>query len=260
MQNQALFTILVGGTTAIVVSAAAALFFSPTGEEPAELVASIPAERTVDPSSISRTEFEEELEKLRVDNQMLFARIVELEEARALSENRRAVVAQPSAEEDRANEDPVDGLAALTAPDGTLAPVLEEGMRRAFEDFRNEEREESEQRWEEARQKELDARISRYTTQLNLDSYQAEEMRTILTDEQVRRGELMDAARETGSWDTLREDMRAVRTESREGLERVLTPEQLTQYDQSSRGRGGPPRGGTGGDRNGGGRNGGGRN
>jgi len=237
MQNQTLLTILVAGAAGVLASAAVSLSLMPSEAESSELVASMPSDLSGDASLVSREDMEEQLQRLRAENQMLANRIGELEQARVWAESRREAVESSSLAENRTDEQMIeDGLAALTAADGSLPPNIEESMRRAFADFREEEREEDEQRWADARQKQLEAQIERYAKELNLDSFQTEEMRTLLTDEQTRRGELMTAARETGAWETLREDVRAIRDETREGLSLVLTPEQMEQYEQSSRG------------------------
>ena len=252
MQNQTLLTILVAGAAGVLASAAVSLSLIPTEVEGSDLVASTPGELDGDASLVSREDMEEHLQSLRAENQMLANRIGELERARVWAENRREAVEPEALAESRTDEEMIkDGLAALTGTNGSLPPNIENGMRRAFEDFRDEERVESEQRWADARQKELDTRIERYAEELNLDSFQTEEMRTLLTDEQVRRGDLMTAAREDGTWETLREDVRTIRDETREGLALVLTPEQMDQYDQSS--RGGRGRGDFGGGAGGGG-------
>ena len=238
MQNQTLLTILVAGTAGVLASAAVSLSLIPSEAEGTDLVASIPGDLVGDASLVSREDMADQVQSLRAENQMLANRIGELEQARVWAESRREVVEPDSLADNRTNEEIIkDGVAALTNADGSLPPDIEEGMRRAFEDFREEEREESEQRWADARQKELEARVERYAKELNLDSFQTEEMRTLLNDENVRRGELMTAARETGGWETLREDVRAIRDETREGLALVLTPEQMKQYEQSSRDR-----------------------
>ncbi|MFT7664596.1 MAG: hypothetical protein ACI87A_002829 [Planctomycetota bacterium] len=244
MQNQALFTIFVGGAAGICGALATSLFVIPSEAETTSPVVSIP-EPTVVASGISKDELEHELDGLRATNNALSQRVEELEQARVWARDRRQVVeASQVAPSDTREDQMKKAMASLANPDGSMAPELAEGVRKAFENFREEEREESEQRREEARLAELAIRIERYTTDLGLDDYQSKELGALLTNEQERRDEMMTEARENGSFMNLRDEMRTLRDETRDGLELVLTPDQLEKYEDTSRGgRGGGGRG-----------------
>ena len=235
MQNQALFTILVGGTAGILGSLATSLFVMPSQVETASPVASMP-DVAVATGGVSKDEMQHELDGLRATNNALSQRIAELEEARVWATDRRQVVEANRANAMTQEEQMKQAMASLTNPDGTMPPEVAEGVRRAFEDFRAEEREESAKRWEEARLAELAERIDRYTTDLGLDDYQSKELGALLTHEHERRGELMTDARENGTFTNLREEIRELQRETRDGLELVLTPDQMEKYNETSRG------------------------
>ena len=237
MQNQALFTILVGGIAGLLGSVATTLFILPGEAETTTAIVAIP-EASAEVVSVSRVELEEELDRLRVANNALEQRLSVLEKNRAgMSDRRRVVEASRTVPTATREEQLKEAMASLSNPDGSLAPELSQGVRQAFENFREEEQAEREQRWEEARLAELAARIEHYTTDLNLDEYQATELGALLTTEHERRDEILSSARENGTFMNLREDMRALNAETREGLKLVLTAEQLEQYDDTAGGR-----------------------
>lgn len=182
-------------------------------------------------------------------------------ESRPVSAAREAVTMDVDTTDEELLEEMRRMLASMKTPTETLDPDFVASVDVAMKQIREEEerirREERIARDEER----LEERLTSLNEKLGLDTFQSNELRNTLTDEMVRRNELM--ANADGDWGSMREGFGEIRDETREALESFLSEEQYDQYREESRGfgRGGGGGGDRGGDRggnNGGGRRGGG--
>ena len=197
----------------------------------------------------------EEVRGLRAQNARLAERLDLLEQPLvALSRGERAEVRSP---EDVQFE--ADLRELVTAQrEGRPIPNLQTSVRAAVETIRAEDEQERQERRRLQQEQRLDENIARLTQKLGLDGYQATQLRGVLTNEALKRDEMMAAVRESGdfrggmrqAWGTLRE-------ETQTALAQFLTPSQIEQYNESQprMGRrgfgGGNTRGGQGGNQRG---------
>ena len=247
MKNTFLTAAVVGAVAGFAGAFSASALLGPSAaSEPQEVaVASAPAK----PDTARVESLEDELADLRTENRMLAQR-VELLEQRPVAAAREAVPAGPDPDVAQLQDQMRTLVAAFSGGD-ELPPNVASTFRGLVDTIEEEKQEEREQRWAEAREQEMNARIERLTNELGLDDYQSNELRVILEDERAKREQLFADARENGTWTNLREEMRTVRDEVNESLELLFTPDQLELYNETERRRfggfgGGPPGGGPG--------------
>lgn len=123
---------------------------------------------------------------------------------------------------------------ASTEPDGFVPDgFLDDRIGAVLEERERAREMDRQARWQAAREQRLARQVERLSEALGLDDYQAGEMSRILQEADDARLETFTAMRESGDFDrvAVRESMRAIRAESIEALQLVLTPQQLEQYE-----------------------------
>ena len=154
-----------------------------------------------------------------------------------------------------------DGLAFADMPTGQ---AFEGQINAVIEQRENQQNMERDQDRAERRAEANDRRVERMAKELGLSPQQTEQFATIVGDAATDRSDYFSEIRENG-WenidrDEMRSTMETMRDDEYSSLEGVLTPEQLTQYQESnSSGFGGGGRGGNNGGGGRGGNTGGGR-
>jgi len=122
---------------------------------------------------------------------------------------------------------------AMMLPNGDPNPLMMPYVEQALQAIRDqEERERDERRHEQALER-VEERITELTEKLGLDKFQADNMRTILTDQSIRRDDMMREARESGDFGTIRETMQTMRDEYHTQIAAVLSPAQFDQYKET---------------------------
>jgi hypothetical protein len=161
--------------------------------------------------------------------------------------------------EDKVNSLPVppeggpDGLAFADMPTGQ---AFEGQINAVIEQRENQQSMERDQDRAERRAEANDRRVERMAEELGLNSSQTEQFAKITGEASEKRNAFFSDMRENG-WgsvdrDEIRSQMETMRDEESSQLEGVLTPEQMTQYQESnSRGMFGNTGGGGGGGRGG---------
>ena len=92
---------------------------------------------------------------------------------------------------------------------------------------------------EAARAQRIEDRLARLTTDLGLSSYQVDEMRAFLTEQEAKRAAIWESLSEgVGDPGGVREAMRTLRKEGDENLSTILDPEQLAAYREQQGGFG----------------------
>ena len=168
--------------------------------------------------------------------------------------------------EDKVNSLPVpppggpDGFAFADMPTGQ---AFEGQINAVIEQRENQQSMERDQDRAERRAEANDRRVERMAEELGLNSSQTEQFAKITGDASEKRNAFFSDMRENG-WgsvdrDEIRSQMETMRDEESSQLEGVLTPEQMTQYQESNNrgmfgntGDGGGGRGGRGGNTGGG--------
>ena len=142
-----------------------------------------------------------------------------------------------------------DGLSFADMPTGQ---AFEGQINAVIEQRENQQSMERDQDRAERRAEQLERRVERMAEELGLNSSQTEQFAKITGDASEKRNEFFSDMRE-GGWgsvdrDEIRSQMETMRDEEISQLEGVLTPEQMTQYQESnSRGMFGNTGGGGGG-------------
>jgi uncharacterized membrane protein YgcG len=258
MSNSLLPTLLLA-TAAGAVSALVVTSLSGSDAPAAQAVGAASAEG-VSQSVAGSTEAE--LVSLRAENQELRVRIEALE-SRPAGESRAAV--QPSVEELAAAVAEVQSNAGATATPRDDAMYTQ--VEAALESIRETERAEAAKAREQREVERMEERLTQMAERLGLTPAQTNDMRGLLLQQEQIEDDLR-AQREAGME---RDAYRVARDQAREAeraeLTRILTPEQLQQYDaRNDRGNdrgsearnrgnsdGGAPAGGSGGNNAGGG-------
>ena len=128
-------------------------------------------------------------------------------------------------------------MPAGPAFEGQINAVLEQRER-------NEELEREERR-ATRREEQLQKRVDRMAEELNLDPNQTTQLAGIMSETTISRENYFAELRELGTWDRdeIRETMETMRTDELEKVGQVLTPDQLSQYEDmtawGNNGRGG---------------------
>ncbi|MCB9898154.1 MAG: hypothetical protein H6825_09140 [Planctomycetes bacterium] len=121
----------------------------------------------------------------------------------------------------------------------------------ALETIRQREDEQREADRKALMEQRLDERLGELATEIGLDTWQQNEMKTLFTDTGARRDEIFAKARESGDFGGMRDAMQAIDAERGSKLASIMTPSQLEKYNEMGgieRGFfGGPGRGGFGG-------------
>jgi hypothetical protein len=132
-----------------------------------------------------------------------------------------------------------DLLAAVRDPE-TGSEQLESLVLNVLEAKEDRERAERDERRREALEARLDERLADLTEKLGLNTYQAGELKRVLTSEQEARDTFFAEMRETGTWDreAMRDGMEEIRTTTRTELQTVLSAGQYEQYVEQDTGFG----------------------
>jgi hypothetical protein len=146
-----------------------------------------------------------------------------------------------------------DGLAFADMPTGQ---AFEGQINAVIEQRENQQNMERDQDRAERRAEANDRRVERMAKELGLSPQQTEQFATIVGDAATDRSDYFSEIRENG-WenidrDEMRSTMETMRDDEYSSLEGVLTPEQLTQYQESNSGWGGGRGGNSGGSGRGG--------
>jgi len=146
-----------------------------------------------------------------------------------------------------------DGLAFADMPTGQ---AFEGQINAVIEQRENQQNMERDQDRAERRAEANDRRVERMAKELGLSPQQTEQFATIVGDAATDRSDYFSEIRENG-WenidrDEMRSTMETMRDDEYSSLEGVLTPEQLTKYQESNSGWGGGRGGNSGGSGRGG--------
>ena len=130
-----------------------------------------------------------------------------------------------------------DGLAFADMPTGQ---AFEGQINAVIEQRENQQNMERDQDRAERRAEANDRRVERMAKELGLSPQQTEQFATIVGDAATDRSDYFSEIRENG-WenidrDEMRSTMETMRDDEYSSLEGVLTPEQLTQYQESNSG------------------------
>jgi len=137
-----------------------------------------------------------------------------------------------------------ENAAAMLDDGGALISTVDAALKR----IREEEEAARDKARDERRAEELDARLEELRTELALDNYQVDEMRTLFTEGGKAMTELWDAMRDGGTGFTdMREKMTALREANDKRLSEILSPSQLEGYEAAGGMGFGGRRGGFGG-------------
>ncbi|KAA3611494.1 MAG: hypothetical protein DWQ01_05225 [Planctomycetota bacterium] len=139
-----------------------------------------------------------------------------------------------------ANNESVDGLPAeleelaraLQAQGGEnqMPEAFQAQVKKTLEDIREQEDQEREQRREEARVQRREDFLSRVQEELWLDDEQVNRMRELMALNDQKRQQMFEDARESGDWQTVRDQFQDWREESMNQLSSILTPTQYEDY------------------------------
>ena len=154
------------------------------------------------------------------------------------------------------------GSEGLTFADMPTGQAFEGQINAVIEQRENQQSMERDQARAERRAEANERRVERMAEELGLSPQQTDQFATIVGDAATERSEYFSEIRQNG-WenidrDEMRSTMETMREDEYSALEGVLTPEQLTQYQESNSnsgwggGRGGSTGGGRGGNTGGG--------
>jgi hypothetical protein len=196
-------------------------------------------------------ELRSRLERLESDNELLSATPV-----RSAASNDQSPV---SIGDDELNEMRAL-LAQLKNPATSMPPHFESWVKEAQVTLDKQKAEERAAQRAERDAARMEERMAKYSAELGLNTFQADEMRKTLENQSQMRNDMFTAMRggDMGSMsrDEMREQFGQIRTETNTALENLLTPSQFEQYegmDNNDGGRrGGGNNGGGGGGRRGG--------
>ena len=157
---------------------------------------------------------------------------------------------------------PAGGPEGLAFADMPTGQAFEGQINAVIEQRENQQSMERDQARAERREEANERRVERMAEELGLSPQQTDQFATIVGDAATERTEYFSEIRENG-WenidrDEMRSTMETMREDEYSALEGVLTPEQLTQYQESNSnsgwggGRGGSTGGGRGGNTGGG--------
>jgi hypothetical protein len=152
-------------------------------------------------------------------------------------------------------------VAALSTRVGgeSAEPFMIDTVSDALQTIRDQEDQEREEQWAARMEERNEERLEELTEELGLDGYQQGQMKQLMDDHATERDEIMDAARESGDFGSLRDAFTELREGEEATLALFLTPSQLEALEEmggarSATGGGGFGRGGGGPGFGGGGR------
>jgi hypothetical protein len=259
MKQTPLLTVVIAGVVGAASAAGTAVLLSPQSSERAQVAAADPL--------APKTDYDAQFGELRKQNEDLLLRIAALETRPAPAAAMRAPVGDDGFQDEVRN-----WMASFEDESGQVPEAFVASVGDALDQIRDQEREERSQQMADAQAERLEERLGELKEKLGLSQYQVDEMRTVLTEQNLKRAELFAGGWENIDRGSMRETMQTMREETDTALATILTPDQLEGYEQSERenrggfgGFGGGRRGGGGGgggggaDGGGGGRRGGGR-
>jgi hypothetical protein len=208
----------------------------------------------VSPASVSRAPVASTDGPTRADSASLVASVEELSRAtdelllrvsalesapRAAAATRAPLQADAAeGEADEAERQAASLMRSLTG-EGPLSPVFVARVEEALEEIRVAEELERDNERRLAAAERIDDRLSQVAVELGLSSYQVDELRAIMTEQDERRSELWDTLREgTGDRFSMRAEMVALREETTSALGEVLDPDQLQRFQAAMGGFG----------------------
>ena len=249
--NQApLLTVVIAGVVGAASAAGTALFLSPETSDRALAAAASPTSK--------QNDYDKEIGELQRQNDDLLLRIAALEGRPAAAAPVRAPIG-----DDGFEEEVRDWMASLENKNDQVPEAFVASVGDALDQIRDQEREERLQTMAEEQAERLEERLTELQVELGLSQYQIDELRPVLTAQNLRRAELFSGGWENIDRGSIRENMQAIREETDKALGTILTGEQLEGYNKSERGdrwgggggnRGNDRRGDRGGDRDRGGR------
>jgi hypothetical protein len=188
------------------------------------------------------------LKRVEEENQELADRVSGLEGQLALVRpERQPAAAAPASDAVAVDDELKDLAAALRDPDSVPPPAsFQESVNRALQNIRADEEHERDERRRQAYEERLDERLSELALDLGLTKNQSDGLRSLYLEQNERRMQLMDEARD-GNWSTMRDSFREMREQMDQRLAQILTPDQLQRYNEQAgdgRGWGGPGFGG----------------
>jgi len=255
MKQAPLLTVVIAGVVGAASAAGTAVLLAPSHSERPQVAAADP---TVKKS------YDAEFEELRRQNDDLLLRIAALESRPAVAAPERAPIGDDGFQSEVRN-----WMASFEDQNGQVPEGFVASVGDALDKIREQETKERQQQMADAQAERLEERLTELQDELGLSQYQVDELRPVLTAQNLRRAELFAGGWENIDRSTMREDMEAIRTETDKALATILTPEQLEGYEANERqnrggfggfggggrgGRGGPGADGGGGERNRGGR------
>jgi len=196
----------------------------------------------------------QEFLSLRDENNALRMRLTAVEERAAAAAALREAVIADVTDADGATQGSAEAAAPGALAAGELPPRFRDSVATALEDIRAEEERDRDDRRREAVEQRLEDRLDELAIELQLEPYQTDQLRGVISTDTVRRGEIMTEARESGDWGSLRDAFSESREETRLAVAEILTSEQMEKYeamgnDRGFRGFGGGGNGGDGGGR-----------
>jgi len=240
------------GTTGTVVTAAAVAGLAGAGA--VLVVGGAPGSAPPpSPDAVHRvTELEERISKQENELRTLRARLEEAESTRRTAGSGPAVPAMVV----ESREVPVVDPATLPEGYENLPPEERERLQKAFQEMRAKEQEEARATRLKAQDARLRARLDRLPAELGLTPELKDSVARIYAERGEKMRALFEEGRAAGNADAIRtvqERAQALRQESHQALQQILTPEQLKAVEQVSD-RGLPAAGGRFGARGGAGR------
>lgn len=179
-----------------------------------------------------------ELTRIEQDNMLLRRRLEDLENlawTQPAVHDERADAPRPLVDENLlALQQKVDALtmalqdASVSSGDGPFVDSVEAAMQILRE------REEKQRDAERAQlvAERIDERIAELTAELGLDNWQQTQMRTLYNEASAERGKVFETARSSGDFGGMRDAMRAVDAATDSQLAGILSPGQLTSFQE----------------------------
>ena len=239
MNQGPLLTVVIAGIVGAASAAGTAVLLAPSTSERAQVAAANP----IGP----KKSYDEALGELRRQNDELLMRIAALESRPDAAPAVRAPVGDDGFKDEVRN-----WMASFEDESGQVPEAFVASVGDALDQIREQERLERQQEMADAQAQRLEERLNQLREELGLSQYQVDEMRTVLTEQDLKRAELFAGGWENVDRGAMRETMQTMREETDKALATILTPDQLEGYERSERqNRGGF--GGFGGGRRGGG-------
>lgn len=200
-------------------------------------------------TSVAVSDLQKKCDDLRQQNEVLTSRIAALENRPVVDAPAPAAVERSQAPSDIAPE-LRDLVASLRDPAAPLPDSLRAEITSVYSDIKAKEKKAQEDERKKRDQERLEQRLTDIAKDLNLNTYQTNELRKTLTALDAKRDEFREKM-QSGEFEDMRATFDALRAETKTEMSRYLTNEQIAAYeDKYSFGRrGGPGGGGWGGNR-----------